>query len=121
MKRIFHAYEEWEDYKAGMYRLPCVQDSTTQVLESANLLASPAIFYAVALAMVSEWAISAAVNLSNRSRNRQAWLGQAACCFNHRAAEHQTKEAWHTLTREQQYAANKIADEIVVLWETCYA
>jgi len=121
MKRIFYPYNEWEDYKAGMYRLPSVQDSATQVQESVDLLASSSIFYGVALGMISDWSISAAVNLSNKSRNRQAWLGQASCCFSHKSSEHQTKEAWHLLTKEQQDSANQVADEIIAFWESCHA
>jgi hypothetical protein len=121
MEKVFHHYSEWEDFKHGLYRLPCVQDSQHQVLLSASLLGSPAAFYNVSLSMISEWGVSAEVNLSNRSRNRQAWIGQAACCFNHKAAEHQTKEAWWMLSKEQQQAANEAADCVIEIWERFYA
>lgn len=118
MERIFHPYEEWEDYQYGLYRLPSTQDSAHQVDLSKSLLSMPTVFFNVALQMMQEWKIATAVNLSNRSRNRQAWIGQASCCFNHKASESQTKEAWWMLNQEQQAAANKVADEIIELWES---
>ena len=121
VRKIYHPYPEWEDFKHGLYRLPCCQDSTHQVDLSKLLLSQPTVFYNVALLMVQEWMIAADVNLSNRSRNRQAWIGQAACCFNHKAAEHQTKEAWWLLTNGQQAQANEAADCVIEIWERFYA
>ena len=117
MIRIFHPYTEWEDFKHGLYRLPSCQDSPHQVELSKILLSTPTEFYNVALAMIQGWKVSADVNLSNRSRNRQAWIGQASCCFNHKSSEQQTKDAWWMLTEEQRMEANKIADEIIEIWE----
>lgn len=121
MQRIFHHYSEWEDFKGGLYRLPSVQDSAHQVECSKILLSSPGTFYNVALQMVQEWVIAADVNLCNRSRNRQAWIGQASCCFNHKAAEHQTKEAWWLLDDKQRKEANEAADCVIEIWERFYA
>jgi hypothetical protein len=121
MKRVFYSYERWEDFFAGQYELPSCHDSIAAEISSAMLLRSPSQFYCVAQQMISEWTFSAEANLSNRSRNRQAWIGQASCCYAFGAKEHQVKSAWHTLTPEEQSAANKIADEIVELWETVYA
>ena len=67
--------------------------------------------------MISEWRVSASVQLSNRSRNRQAWIGQAACCFAFDCPEHQVKAAWHRLTETQQVLANHTADAIIQIWE----
>lgn len=119
--RIYHHHSLWEDYKAGLYRLPCCQDSNHQIELSKIILSHPNIFYNIALQMVQEWRFAAEANLSNRGRNRQAWIGQAACCFNHKAAEHQTKEAWWLLSKKQQNKANESADCVIDLWERFYA
>lgn len=121
MKQLFHHHSQWEDAKAGLYRLPSVQDSLHQEELSVGLLASPAAFYAAGLAMIQDWPVSAEVNLSNRSRNRQAWVGQASCCFNHRASEQQTKQAWWRLSDKQRQQANETADCIINIWERFYA
>mgnify|MGYP001327108776 CR=1 FL=1 len=121
MKRIYHHYNEWEDFKAGLYRLPCCHDSQHQVTLSKGLLSQPTIFYNTALQMIQEWGVASEVNLSNRGRNRQAWIGQATCCFSHKAAEHQTKEAWWMLDKDQQAKANEAADCVIEIWERFYA
>jgi hypothetical protein len=121
MNRVFHPYTEWECFKNGLYRLPSCQDSKHQIDFSVIILSQPVIFYKLALAMIQDWKVAAEVHLSNRSRNRQAWVGQATCCFSHKAAEHQTKKAWWLLTEEQRMLANKVADEIISIWEQLHA
>ncbi len=121
MKREFSHYKHWEDFKAGMYGLPSVTDETATVELAAKLLKYPDGFFKVASEMINEWPVSALVNLSNRSRNRQAWIGQASCAFAFKSAEHQTKLAWHTLTIEQQDAANSVADELIEIWDSAHA
>jgi hypothetical protein len=70
--------------------------------------------------MILSWPISANVNLSHTSRNRQAWIGQASCCFNHGANERSTKIAWRQLRIKQQIKANLTADKVIVQWERNY-
>ena len=67
-----------------------------------------------------KWKYAAEQNLSNTSRNRQAWLGQAACCFNHGCSESLTKKAWHQLNISDQNKANEIADKVIHEWEQYY-
>jgi hypothetical protein len=117
MKRIYVHHDMWEDAKSGMYDLPSSTDDVYQVFMSANLLSSAHDFYNASKEMISSWRISALVNLSNRGRNRQAWLGQATCCYCFGAKEHQVKEAWHTLSEKQQTTANTVADEVIGIWE----
>lgn len=118
MKRIFEHHDLWEDSRSGQYDLPSVLDDPYKILISAKLLSTPHEFFNVAMNMIDSWPVAASVNLSNKSRNRQAWLGQASCCYDNGAKEHEVKEAWHTLTHKQQEEANAVADEVIQLWET---
>lgn len=115
--RYYEDYRNWEDFRAGMYVLPSKEDEDLQVRCAVRLLSKPSMFYAVALRMIDEWPVSARVHLSNTSRNRQAWIGQASCCFAYGCPEHQTKDAWHRLSLDQQSVANKTADEVIEIWE----
>lgn len=115
MIRIYHPYEKWEDWKDGLYGGPASIEAVL-VARCARLLASSRLRGAM-LDVLREYPFSAEVNLSNRSRNRRAWLGQAACCFVCGASEDITKEAWRTLTLEQQNEANAIATEVIAVWE----
>ena len=121
MKRIFHKYSDWEDFKAGLFDLPSSSENPLAVKSSKMMLSNHVWFRRSALKMVSDWNTAAEVNLSNRSLNRQAWLGQATCCYEFGSKEHQTKEAWRQLTVQEQIAANQSADEIIKEWEDLYA
>ena len=62
--------------------------------KSIELLSDSDMFLEVCKKVVKDWPVSTAVNLTNLSCNRRAWLGQASCCFNHGATELITRELW---------------------------
>lgn len=108
------AWIEWEDYQNGMYR----PDYTPEhVAMSAELLGSPDDFREVAREMIRAWPGSAIHNLRNMWTGRNAWVGQASCLYAHNAPAIATREAWGTLTLDQQRAANQIADRARIEWE----
>jgi len=121
MKQIFHRYEVCEDYLAGLYRLPGPMDCELHVSIARMILTRQSIFYNAAIAMVEQWPIAAENNLSNLHRNRQAWIGQATCCFVQGVAEHETKAAWNLMSPQQQLEANNTADEVIKEWEKAHA
>lgn len=117
MKQIFHHYEKWEDWKDGLYVLSVDDPNEVMVRRAARLLSDVDLFRESALKMIHRYPYAAEVNLSNRSRNRQAWIGQASCCFVCGASEDLTKEAWHRLSAAEQDAANMVADYVIAVWE----
>jgi hypothetical protein len=129
MKRIYYPYWKWEDYKAGLYRLTetyTEQQQEQLANDAKELLSNSNLFKQIALTVIQDWPRSAAVNLSNPSRNRQAWIGQASCCYALKIPEWITKFGWRLLTIEQQEEANRVADSVIRLWEithgdNCYA
>lgn len=58
-------------------------------------------------------------NLSARSKNRVAWLGQSAQCVNHEAVEYETRTAWRLLDDEEREICNNIAEQVIEEWEQC--
>jgi hypothetical protein len=122
MKQIFHPYWLWEDYKYGLYNME--KQSEKEMMHIAvkckNLLCAKKQFELTALQVISKWKISAEVNLSNKARNRQAWIGQASCCYFLKAPEHITKLGWRLMDSTQQKEANRIADRIINIWEVNY-
>jgi len=120
LKQIFKPYWLWEDHKAGLYdirkKYSEIEEMDLSVL-AKTLLSNPEHFKIVALKVVSEWKVSADVNLSNKSRNRQAWVGQASCCYALGVPEYITKYGWRMMTPDQQKEANQVADEVIKLWE----
>ena len=116
MNRIYHHYEKWEDYEAGLFKV-YHEDEELLIKKSGRLLKDSKKFYEVMLNVLSEWRCASEVNMTNTSRNRQAWLGQASCCFVFGSPEYVTKWAWRMLSKEEQDEANKTADRIINLWD----
>jgi hypothetical protein len=117
MKQIFEPYEKWEDYKSGMYNSSGIIDKDKKVIESINLLSSPTDFYESCKKVMQEWKVSTDVNLSNKSINRRAWLGAAACMISNSCPEYLTRVAWSLLNEDVQQKANNIADKIIQEYE----
>lgn len=122
IERVYHHYEKWEDYKAGLFRAVGCDDSANEEMIglAAQLLCNVAELYEAMSAISVLWVCSSEVNLTNPSLNRRAWLGQAACCYQYRVPEDLTKQAWHRLSKEQQDAANGVADAVIREWEDRY-
>lgn len=121
MKRVFHHYEKWEDWREGIYSANAPDPDETLSSRAARLLSDPIMLGVAMRRAVERWPISAEVNLSNRSRNRQAWLGQAACCLVVGAPEVFTSAGWRRLSLAEQEAANLVADEVIAEWEAAHA
>jgi hypothetical protein len=117
MTRIYHHYRLWEDWIDGLYRQTITPAEDVIVSRASRLLASPDWLHKAMMQVAIEWRHAGEVNLSNRHRNRQAWLGQAACCLVCGATEDLTKKAWHILSLAEQEAANRVADKVIAYWE----
>lgn len=123
IKKIYHPYLLWEDWKAGLYDLEKEYDE--YALEECSkyvkeLLSNPFEFYIKGKEMIDSWKYASEVNLSNTNRNRQAWIGQATCCFVYGIPERVTKIGWNTLSFNEKDEANKVADKLIKYWEVEY-
>jgi hypothetical protein len=114
MTRFYASYIYWEDWKNGLYSN---NSNAVEIVRSVALLADQNAFLRNAIMMVNTWEIAAAVQLSNKSRNRQAWIGQATCCFSHGASEQSTKDAWWRLEESTRIKANETADKVILTYE----
>jgi hypothetical protein len=117
MEQYYSHYKNWEDFQNGMYRMNVDTDKDIFVFNAINLLKSEVDFYNSCKAMLNEWQVSAKVNMTNKSQNRNAWLGAAACCYAHQTPEYLTRIAWSLMNRSDQDKANKIADRIILEYE----
>ena len=115
MERIFHHYNLWEDFHAGMYD-ESKDDRQTRVAKAAQILGTPELCQAAMEKVITEWEIATEYNLSNAEINRKAWLGQAACACFAGIHEDETREAWGTMTEAQRIKANEIAATIIRAW-----
>lgn len=117
IKRIYHHYETWECFQAGMYNERKRVERGPFVQLAVNLLKDLPRLKDNMLAAAEEWTNSAQNHLTCRNANRQAWMGQFACCYAHGVGESETREAWSYLTDEERKAANDVADEVILIWE----
>lgn len=117
MDQFFSHYENWEDYKNGMYEINNIKDKHKKVIGAISVLTDPNYFYSILNNVVCEWSVATKVNLTNISQNRRAWLGAAACCYEHKTPEHLTRIAWNLINKEDQDKANEIAEKIITEYE----
>ena len=124
MKRFYSHYSNWEDNKAGLYltTLNITEKEQEELTKKCiDLLSNQELFFDIGFQVLESWPISSDVNLSNPNRNRQAWLGQASCCFHLGVPEYITKYAWRMMDLYTQKEANKTADKLIKIWSEKYA
>jgi len=121
MKRVYHRYEDWEEYHAGMWRIIRGEERKPLKDAAADHMKNTTDFEESMTWAVTHWPNSCEHWLTCSSVNHRAWLGHAGCCVSTTAPEDITREAWHTLTQEQQDEANAAADRALEKWRTAYA
>jgi hypothetical protein len=120
VKKRWHHYLKWEDYQHGMYNTLYGEEKRA-FLEKAIMFTGDAELYGNAmLEVVEKWPISCEQNLTSTGSNRQAWIGHAAACLAIGCPEDITREAWSSLSQDQQDKANAKADFAIELWEAIY-
>ena len=116
MKRIWHPYTLWEDWRAGMWRR-VLPDEVERFVEAAVRFTGDAMLYgSFMLRVTREWPFSCEHNLTERAMNRRAWVGHAAACMAIECPEYLTRRAWWMLTQEQRDAADAQATEAIRSW-----
>jgi len=116
MKRFYAHYNTWEAYHAGLYKLGI---NEAMVENSITLLTDTKLFEETAGEVLNKWPISTKINMTNPSRNKQAWVGQSACCYKYGSNEDSTKEAWNKMNEADKQKANIIADNIILIFNQC--
>lgn len=117
MKRIYHHWEKWECFRAGMYETVPPDGYTPESAKLAyrDFLADIDRFSRACQRVLDTWVYSCEQFLSNDNINRIAWIGQASmcidtgvpCCF---------RGGFKLLTPTQQRMANSVAAEYLQKW-----
>ena len=116
IKRIYHPYWVWEEVKYNMWG---VVDNKFEMLEWAvDFTGNSDLYGSWMISVVNDWVYSTEHNLSNKTQNRKAWIGHAACAYANMCPEDIVRKAWSYLSEKQQIDANKKADEAIMLWES---
>lgn len=114
MKQIYHHYETWEDYQAGMYDED-KNDREKRIKKAIRLLSSEALCSSYMMRVIKEWK-NACEQIFTSPANHRSFLGQAACCLYAGVHEDETRKAWGMLPDDVRKKANHIADSVYEQW-----
>lgn len=116
-ERIYHHFGDLEEFHAGMWRIVRGEDRKRNIEAAANLMRNPPEFKKAMLEAIETWTNSCQHNLTAENVNRIAWLGHAGCCIGVGSPEENTRAGWHTLNKQEQDEANRVAAEVLAGWD----
>lgn len=114
--RIFHTFDKWEAVDYGFYDQHHKTLTNTQCeYKYKQLLSDEDEFDKILHKVISEWKYSCEHNLTNKSLNRIAWLGQAAVAYKYNVPS-KYSGGWALLTEQEQEKANRVAFSHLNRW-----
>jgi len=118
LDRVYHPYWDWEEIDFNMWGN--VDDRKLWLKRAIAFTSDHKKYGRFMMRVAKEWPISCENALTDRTINRKAWIGHAACALAIGCPEDITREAWGYLDYEQQLLANKEADRAIQFWEEHY-
>jgi len=117
--RKYHPYWEWEEIQYNMWG--SVSDKKRYLDWAIKFTGNHELYGLWMGKVVCDWVKSCEHNLSNRTQNRKAWIGHAACAYANNCPEDIVRKAWSYLSEKQQRLANDQADFWIKYWERYHA
>jgi hypothetical protein len=117
MERIYHTWDKWESFYAGFFNNNPPEGISKQQAEKLyyELLSNPEEFASVLEKIITEWPNSCEHNLTNKTLNRIAWMGQAALAYKH-GIPAQFRGGYNLLSKDQKSTADAIAFKYINIW-----
>lgn len=117
MNRIYHTWDKWECYPAGLYETTPPGNMTAAEANRAyaKFLRDLSLFESCLKKVINKWKHSCEHYLSNEKMNRIAWLGQASICIHNRMPQG-FRGGFNLLTAKEQRAANLMALKYLNIW-----
>jgi hypothetical protein len=116
MRKVWHPYWDWEDWKAGMWARVSADVERELFPIAVEFTGDPDLYGSFMMRVINEWPISCEHNLTDCSLNKKAWIGHAACALAKSLPEYIVRRAWGELSETQQTLANIKAQEAVDCW-----
>jgi len=114
--RIFHQYDKWEsieyDFFATTHKTWSKLQCQHKYLELMVVLDE---FEDILMNVIKEWKFTCEQNLTNKSLNRIAWLGQSAMAYKYKIPAI-FSSGWQLLDKTEQHNANIIALGVLNFW-----
>lgn len=117
LKRIYHNYNLWEDYKNGFYDIISGNEKEEKIKKVIELFNDKELTEKYMNRVICEWKYSCEHNLTNYSMNRIAYIGQAACCIYNKVPNTVTMYSWKFLDYSIRERSDKIANKTIKIWE----
>jgi len=107
--RVFHKWDKWECYKAGLYNTT-KEGMTREECEQAycDFLKDIPRFRKALRQVIKEWKFSCEHYLTNKAMNRIAYLGQASVCYDMGIPE-VFRNGFNLMSEKEQRNANEKA------------
>lgn len=117
LERVYHTWDRWECYPAGLYEMTPPEGMTSDQAYTAyaDFLRSEPRFRDGLAKVLREWPNSCEHYLSNENMNRIAWLGQASACAV-LGISRQFRSGFHRLKDREKVHANRVALEALNQW-----
>ena len=116
MKRIYHHYELWEDYKCGFYSMSKF-DNLEMVVEMFCSEEKTDLYMNY---VIDNWKYSCEHNLTNKHLNHIAYIGQAASCVYTGCPSLYTMKAWKMIDVDVKKRADNQAKKTILKWKKRY-
>lgn len=122
MKKIWHPYWLWECNKAGFYSSFVELGVTKEYAQEQYkvFLSNLTLFEHILKKVITEWVYSCEHFLTDKGRNRIAWLGQASMAYS-KGLPSEARAGFKLLTQKQQEAADSMALKYLKVWELKHA
>lgn len=117
MRRIYHPYWQWEDYRSGMWRKISADEESEMLKRAIEFTGNAELYGSFMLRVAQEYRYACEHNLSEVGMNRRAWIGHAAANLAIGSPEYITRRAWWMLTEQQRIDADAQADAAIRHWE----
>ena len=116
IKKIYHHYDKWEEYKNGMWKSPTKEEVERLLPEIVNFTGNHIEYGMAMIEVIKKWKYSCEDKLTDNNLNRRAWLGHAACCNKFGWKESLVRSAWKKLTNDQRNLANLEAEKAINIY-----
>lgn len=113
MEQIYHPYWLWEDYKEGFYRNYTRKELLENQQKVIDFFSNSEEVEYYMNKVITDFKYSCEHNLTNKSMNRIAWLGQSASLLQNGSPSELTMFCWKFIPEEHQNKANEIANKII--------
>lgn len=119
MKRMYHSWDKWEDYKYGFYDGK-IKSKENMINNCKGLFQNLNLFEECLKTIILNWKFSCEHNLSNPGLNKVAYLGQAACALKFEAPNSVSRIGYNILSEKEKNEADKLAMNYLKKWESKY-